>query len=159
MARPSVEPLRRRDLMNAAVRAIHQRGSLDVTVSEIAKAAGVSSALAHHYFGSKDQLIVATMRNLLSELRTAVVTELAGARTPRERLSAVINASFAPDQFAAETVTAWLTFYHYAQSSDDAERLLRVYFSRLNSNLAGPLRHLTDGRQRPGDCRRCCCPH
>ena len=150
MARPSVEPIRRRDLMNAAIRAIHRRGSLDVTMSEIASFAGVSPALAHHYFGGKDQLIVATMRHLLSELRGAVVPGLQQAETPRQRISAVIQASFAPEQFDTETVSAWLTFYHYAQSSNDAARLLRVYFSRLKSNLAGPLRQLAG----PGDAVR-----
>ncbi len=142
MARPSVEPIRRRDLVHAAIRAIHQRGSLDVTMSEIANFAGVSPALAHHYFGGKDQLIVASMRHLLTELRISVVFALRQAETPRERISAVINASLAPEQFDDETVSAWLTFYHYAQSSDDAARLLTVYFSRLKSNLAGPLRQL-----------------
>jgi TetR/AcrR family transcriptional repressor of bet genes len=129
--------------MNAAIQAIHERGSLDVTMSEISSHAGVSAALAHHYFGSKDQLIVATMRNLLAELRAAVVPALAAARTPRERLSAVIAASFAPEQFAKETVCAWLTFYHYAQSSDAAARLLKVYFARLHSNFADALGDLT----------------
>ncbi len=143
MARPSVEPARRRDLMNAAIKAIHKRGSLDVTMSEIAGFAGVSPALAHHYFGGKDQLIVATMRHLLSELRRATVDELRQAGSPRHRLSAIVSASFGPEQFDRETVSAWLTFYHYAQSSDAAARLLRVYFSRLNSNLAAELRKLT----------------
>lgn len=142
MARPSVEPIRRLDLMNAAITAIHQRGSLDVTMSEIAGVAGVSPALAHHYFGGKDQLIVASMRHLLSELRVAVVLALMGAETPRDRISAVISSSFAPEQFDEKTVSAWLTFYHYAQSSDDAARLLSVYFSRLKSNLANALRQL-----------------
>ncbi len=76
MPRPSVEPARKRDLVSAAIKAIHQRGSLDVTMSEIAGFAGVSPALAHHYFGGKDQLIVASMRHLLSELRAAVVPAL-----------------------------------------------------------------------------------
>ncbi len=143
MGRPSMEPIRRRDLMSAAIRAIHQRGSLDVTMSEIAGEAGVSPALAHHYFGSKDQLIVATMRSLLADLRAVVVPALVAAATPRQRISAVIAASFAPEQFDEQTVSAWLTFYHYAQSSDDAARLLSVYFARLHSNLADALRQLT----------------
>ena len=142
MARPSVEPIRRRDLMNAAIAAIHQRGSLDVTMSEIAGFAGVSPALAHHYFGGKDQLIVASMRHLLSELRASVIPALTAAATPRERISAVINTSFALEQFDEKTVSAWLTFYHYAQSSEDAARLLTVYFGRLKSNLADALQHL-----------------
>ena len=144
MARPSVEPIRRRDLMNAAIRAIHQRGSLDVTMSEIAKFAGVSPALAHHYFGGKDRLIVASMRHLLTELRATLIPGLQKAETPRQRISAVVDACFAPEQFDEETVSAWLTFYHYAQSSDDAARLLAVYFARLKSNLAEPLRKLAD---------------
>ncbi len=142
MPRPSVEPARKRDLVSAAIKAIHQRGSLDVTMSEIAGFAGVSPALAHHYFGGKDQLIVASMRHLLSELRAAVVPALSMAKTPRERISAVINTSFAPEQFDEKTVSAWLTFYHYAQSSDDAARLLTVYFGRLKSNLAHALRQM-----------------
>lgn len=142
MARPSVEPARRRDLMNAAIKAIHRRGSLDVTMSEIAGFAGVSPALAHHYFGGKDQLIVATMRHLLSELRRDTVTRLKAARSPRARISAVITTCFGPEQFEPRIVTTWLTFYHYAQSSDAAARLLKVYFRRLNSNLAAALREL-----------------
>ncbi len=142
MARPSVEPQRRSALMNAAIKAIHQRGSLEVTMSEIARHAGVSPALAHHYFGGKDQLIVATMRHLLSELRQATVEALRQAHTPRQKLTAVILSSFGPEQFESETVSTWLTFYHYAQSSDAAARLLRIYFSRLNSNLVACLREL-----------------
>ena len=40
-------------------------------------------------------------------------------------------------------ICAWLTFYHYAQSSPDAARLLSVYFARLHSNLAHALCQLT----------------
>lgn len=143
MARPSVEPARRRDLMNAAIKAIHQRGSLDVTMSEIAGYAGVSPALAHHYFGGKDQLIVATMRYLLAELHKDTLARLREAGLPRARISAIVAACFGPEQFERETVSTWLTFYHYAQSSEPAARLLRVYFNRLNSNLAAELRQLT----------------
>ena len=43
-----MEPLRRRALIDATVAAIGERGSLDVTMSDIAGRAGVSAALAHH---------------------------------------------------------------------------------------------------------------
>lgn len=48
---------RRRELIGAALSEISDRGSLDVTVAQIASRAGVSSALAHHYFGGKEDLI------------------------------------------------------------------------------------------------------
>jgi TetR/AcrR family transcriptional repressor of bet genes len=46
-----MEELRRKDLISAAIQTIGERGSLDVTVAQIARKAGVSAALAHHYFG------------------------------------------------------------------------------------------------------------
>ena len=68
MPKIGMEPLRRRALIDATISAIGERGSLDVTMSDIAGRAGVSSALAHHYFGAKDDLLEATMRRLLADL-------------------------------------------------------------------------------------------
>jgi len=68
MQKIGMEPVRRKALIDATISAIGERGSLDVTMSEIAGRAGVSSALAHHYFGAKDELLFATMRHILTEL-------------------------------------------------------------------------------------------
>ena len=133
---------RRRALIGAALTEIAERGSLDVTVARIASRAGVSSALAHHYFGGKDDLILATMRHLLAEFREVIVAALARAETPRARLDAVIRGSFAPEQFRPATIGAWLTFYTWALSSPRAARLLRVYRRRLDSNVVHALRGL-----------------
>ncbi len=62
MPRTGMMAIRKDALVNATISEIGRKGSLDVTVSQIAKAAGVSSALAHHYFGSKDHLLLAAMR-------------------------------------------------------------------------------------------------
>ena len=111
---------RRRALIRAALVEIADRGSLDVTMAQIAGRAGVSSALAHHYFGNKEDLILATMRHLLAEFRAEVAGRLRRAEGPRARLNAIIEGSFGPEQFHRATVSAWLTFYAKAQSS--AER-------------------------------------
>jgi TetR/AcrR family transcriptional regulator, transcriptional repressor of bet genes len=134
--------MRRRALIGAALREISDRGSLDVTVAKIAERAGVSPALAHHYFGGKDGLIHATMRHLLVEFREVVADGLRRAGTPRARIDAVLRGSFGPEQFHRATVSAWLTFYALAQSSEPAARLLRVYHRRLRSNLVHALRQL-----------------
>ncbi|MCF6369925.1 transcriptional regulator BetI [Rhizobium halophilum] len=142
MPRIGMEPLRRKALVEATLRTIGQQGSLDVTMSEIAREAGVSPALAHHYFGSKQQLLVATIRSLLARLRTDAVSALENVETPRERLSAIIRVSFQADQFAPETVAAWLAFYVEAQRSEEVRRLLVIYARRLRSNLLDSLERL-----------------
>ena len=89
MPRIGMEPLRRKALISAAIDAIHDRGMGQVTMGEIARRAGVSAALAHHYFGGKDQLLLATMRHLLAELgeeiqaRLAEATHAARSASPR----------------------------------------------------------------------------
>jgi TetR/AcrR family transcriptional repressor of bet genes len=143
MPKVGMEPLRKRELIDAAIRTIGQRGSLDVTVAEIAHEAGVSPALAHHYFGGKEQLILATMRHLLKELGRDLVTALQTATTPAARIAAIIAVNFSASQFAPETVGAWLTFYVHAQKSEDTRRLLRVYARRMHSNLSHALQQLT----------------
>ena len=48
MPKVGMEPIRRAALVEATIAAIGEAGSLEVTVSQIAKRAGMSSALAHH---------------------------------------------------------------------------------------------------------------
>lgn len=142
MPKVGMEPVRRKALVDATLRAVGDRGSLTVTMSEIARHAGVSPALAHHYFGSKEQLVIETIRSLLRTLREDAVAALKAAATPRERLSAIIRVNFQAHQFAPETVAAWLAFYSEAQRSEAVRRLLVVYARRLNSNLLQSLKLL-----------------
>lgn len=139
MPKIGMEQVRRRALIDAAISAIGNRGTLDVTMSEIAGRAGVSPALAHHYFGGKDDLLVATMRQLLTDLGTDMVAALGRAATPRERISTVVRVNFSVGQFSPETVHAWLAFYVEAQRSVQLRRLLRIYSRRLYSNLMSGL--------------------
>jgi TetR/AcrR family transcriptional repressor of bet genes len=143
MPKVGMEPIRRKALIEATIQEIGEVGSLNVTVGKIAKRAGVSSALAHHYFGGKDQILLAAMRSILGLYGRNVKSEMINAKTSIERLEAIIAASFHEDNFADEVIASWLTFYVLAQTSDDAKRLLRVYASRLQTNLVYDLRKLT----------------
>ena len=133
---------RRAALIGATIETIHAQGSLDVTMAGIAARAGVSPALAHHYFGGKDRLLVATMRHLLAGLGRAARAGWEAAPTPRARVSALVRASFTPGQFAPPTISAWLALYLRAQSDPEAARLLRVYVRRLRTHLVLGLRPL-----------------
>lgn len=144
MPKTGMEPIRRRALISAAIETIHDRGYCDVTVGQIARRAGVSSALAHHYFGSKEDLLIATMRHLLRELGGEIRRRLRRAKGARERISAVIAGNFAPDQFRPATISAWLAFYVQAQTVSEARRLHRVYARRLKSNLVHDLSRLME---------------
>lgn len=143
MPKLGAEPIRKAALINAAIREVGRAGSLDVTVAQIARSAGMSPALAHHYFGSKDQIFLAAMRHILSTYGAAVHKALPGSG-PRGRLNAIVTASFAPQNFQREVISAWINFYALALINEQAARLLRIYHRRLHSNLVVALRPLTD---------------
>lgn len=146
MAKLKAEPIRRAEIVKATIHEIGARGSLEVTVAQIARRAGVSSALAHHYFGSKEKIFIATMRHVMAMFGAEVRGALATATTPQGRVEAIIRASFAPGSFRREVVSAWLNFYVLAQTEPEARRLLEVYHRRLSSNLIFGLRPLAGAR-------------
>ena len=146
MPKLGMEPIRRAALVEAAIAEIGAAGSLDVTVSRIAKRAGMSAALAHHYFGGKDQILLAAMRHALTLYGRGVLAALRGQTDPRARLEAVIAAGFTEENFRPEVIAAWLNFYVMAQNDAEAQRLLRIYQRRLHSNLLHDLRPLLGAR-------------
>lgn len=146
MARIAAEPIRRAAIVKATIQEIGRAGSLEVTVAQIAARAGVSSALAHHYFGSKESIFVAAMRHVLTLFGAEVRGALAVACGPRGRVEAIVRASFAPGSFRREVVAAWLNFYVLAQTEPEARRLLNIYRRRLHANLMHGLRPLVGAR-------------
>ena len=144
MPKLGMEPIRKQALVNATIVEIGRVGSLDVTVSQIAKRAGMSSALAHHYFGSKEDMFLAAMRHVLTVYGAEVRGALAVAHGPEARLRAILTASFSATNFRRDVVGAWLNFWVLAQTVPAARRLLRVYRLRLRSNLRACLRPRAD---------------
>ncbi|MGE0613499.1 MAG: transcriptional regulator BetI [Hyphomicrobiales bacterium] len=143
MPKLGMGPIRRKQLVDAAIAVIHEEGFTHATVARIARKAGVSSGIVHHYFASKDDLLFATMRFLLSELRRDAAARLLAASGPTERIGAVIDASFGDAQLDERVFSAWLALYGNARQSERLKRILLLYHRRLRANLMFDLRKLT----------------
>ncbi|MEY3030549.1 MAG: hypothetical protein RL058_912 [Actinomycetota bacterium] len=61
MIRPSSDK-RRAEILDSVLRVIIDIGYTEMTVADVAKAAGVSTALVHYHFSSKAELIAAALR-------------------------------------------------------------------------------------------------
>ena len=149
MPKLGMGPVRRRQLVDATIASIHEFGLADATVTRIAKKAGVSPGIVHHYFTSKDELLFETMRLMLENLRRIAVEKLSNANTPLERINAIIDASFAPEQFSPQVTAAWLALYASARQSQSLTRILALYHNRLRSNLLFNLKQMNTQPQNP----------
>jgi transcriptional repressor BetI len=140
MPKLGMEEIRRRQLIDATIASIHEVGFAESSLSRISAKAGVSTGIVHHYFEDKADLLEATLRRLGTSLRLAVVSRLAAARTPAERLMAVIDGNIGPEVFTPEGVSAWLAFWAQVPNSARLARVQRIIIGRLHDNLVDALR-------------------
>ncbi|MEU4549655.1 MULTISPECIES: TetR/AcrR family transcriptional regulator [Nonomuraea] len=61
---------RREELMAAALELFSRRDAEDVSIDDVASAAGASRALVYHYFGGKQELYVAALRSAAEQLES-----------------------------------------------------------------------------------------
>jgi TetR/AcrR family transcriptional repressor of bet genes len=87
------------------------------------------------------------MRLLLSDLRRDAVARLGLARSPEERVCAVIDACFGEEQFDERVFSAWLALYGNARQAEPLQRILTIYHRRLHSSLMHDLRLLVSGTE------------
>lgn len=140
MPKLGMQDIRRRQLIEATIGTIERFGFAETTIARISHAAGLSSGIIGHYFGGKNALLEATMRSLLRELQSVTILRLRQARSPTERVAAIVAANFAPEQFTPRVCAAWLAFYAQVPWSPELARLHRVYVRRLRSNLGHAFR-------------------
>ena len=143
MPKLGMEQVRRKQLIGATIATIGELGFAEASVIRIARRAGVSPGIVHHYFTDKNALLKATMRDLLGQLGRSVITRLEQASTPLERIDAVIDGNFTRQQFHAKTVAAWLAFWAQSMHTPSLQRLRTINASRLRSNLRHELQILT----------------
>jgi AcrR family transcriptional regulator len=87
---------RRVQMLRAAAELICERGFSDTRISDVAKRAGVSSALVIYYFGTRDRLLVDALRFSEESFYEAAEQMLADVPSLRERLSLLIQWTCVP---------------------------------------------------------------
>jgi AcrR family transcriptional regulator len=88
---------RRSEILDAVVRVIIDIGFTEMTVADVAKAAGVSNALVHYHFTSKPELIEAALHVASLDDQQFRKSIVAGPGTATARLDAVLCRSLPGD--------------------------------------------------------------
>ena len=137
MLRKNIPEKRREQLISAAFETISEVGLAGVTLSQVAKEAGMSTGIVSHYFGDKNGLLQATMRRILRDLHQATLACRARAGADVEsQLFAIIDGNFDPSQVSEISMRAWLDFWAASLHSEDLRRLQRINDRRLYSAIS-----------------------
>src|SRR6195952_5904417 len=87
---------RRIQMLRAAAELVCERGFGETRIADVAKRAGVSSALVIYYFGTRDRLLVDALRHSEESFYEAAEKMLAEVTSLRERLSLLIKWTCVP---------------------------------------------------------------
>lgn len=85
----------RNRLLQAAIRLFSARGYHGASVDEIVAAARVNKRMVYHYFGSKEELFKAALREVYSRIETVEFDAVERGHNPREQLTRLLESYFA----------------------------------------------------------------
>lgn len=138
-----ISDIRRKELRQAAFAVLQKEGVAGATLEKVAARAGASKGIVLHYFRNKRELFEHAMREGNAVLRDAVIDRLKRARTPLERVDAVIEGNFEPHLFQPAMCHAWLSLCAEVPRDRELARIQTVIHARMRSNLMSGLRDLT----------------
>ena len=95
MGRPSLVEIRRAELLDAVVGCIATHGVSGTTVAAVAQLAGTQSSKVHHYLGSREEMIAASIDRALHNVEELVVDAL-HSTSDENRLDEQLEILFSP---------------------------------------------------------------
>lgn len=108
---------RRVQLIEATIKVIAKMGYARVTMSDVARMAGLSHGLVNFHFQSKENLLLETLLYLATEYTANWQAAVAGVGSdPADQLHALLMADFHPAICTPDRLSAWSAFWGEAAS-------------------------------------------
>lgn len=138
---------RRAELVAAGLACMARGGIQEFTVDRICVEAGVSRGLITHHFGSMNALLAAVYAHMYGDS-----TRLTRPVVPGEtRLSALLDAFFAPEVFNRESFNIWLTLWGQISINDHLRAEHRVQYAAFVRDVAGAIAEAAERNGRTVD--------
>jgi TetR/AcrR family transcriptional repressor of bet genes len=123
--------VRRKSIIQAAMRSIAKFGFAGTTIGNICAEAQVSRGLINHHFGTKEELLRQAYKDLCEEweFQTRDIL-LETNRDPEEKLRAMIRVNFGPTLFKQEHLGIWIGFWSVIGKSPTLRKLNRELYKQ-----------------------------
>jgi TetR/AcrR family transcriptional repressor of bet genes len=134
---------RRRQVVEATIDVLAQKGFADLTIADIARALGISTALILSHFKTKDQLLLEVQRLLAGEYHDNWQRALAASGpSAAEKLWTLVVAEFDEVVCTPRKIMAWKAFWAEGRGRDEyiAEfGALNIEFLRILTGICAEI--------------------
>ena len=150
------EAERRQDLITATLDCISELGLQGATVREVATRAGVTPGLIRHYFSSKDQMLQAAYREVMTGM-TSKVADAAdkGQSSAHARLHDFIVANLTPPVADGRALSLWAAFISHVRVDPDFAEIHRESYLAFRSVLEALVADVLTEAGQAADTKRC----
>src|SRR6185295_13555 len=145
MGRPSLAEPRRRQIIEGLRAAIVKHGLAGASIARIAGEAGVPAGLVHHYFVSKEDLLIATIDQVVADLRTPLMAELA-VLDPERALARALDFLFVEAPADNERRILFAEIWMAAVRRPQLRRRIAALYAEMVTELRTLLDRLPDRR-------------
>jgi TetR/AcrR family transcriptional regulator, transcriptional repressor of bet genes len=126
---------RRAQIVDAAIKTLDEIGYVQASLAQIAKRAGISTALISYHFADKDDLMNHVLVRLLEASNTYILDKVRQHKAPQEMLDAFIIASLAYQGTHPAHNAALLEIIFNARTPD------KIPYYKLSDDEEEPLLH------------------
>ncbi len=130
-------------ILEAACRVIVREGSHGLRMAGVAREAGVSKALVHYYFSTRQELLRDAFAFSVKRWHAAVTAELVGAATGREKVERILLAGAEPALPFREQRVLWNEVWSSLRSDDELRPLVE---SSYRASIGSLVELIEEGR-------------
>jgi AcrR family transcriptional regulator len=127
-------------ILEAACRVIAQSGAAGLRMSEVAREAGVSSALLHYYFATRRELLGRAFAFADTRVDAHVLSLVGDEGPARDRLETLLTAYLSPEAVVIEDWVVWSELWRSARFDESLRELLHDADGEWLAQVAGLLR-------------------
>jgi TetR/AcrR family transcriptional regulator, transcriptional repressor of bet genes len=131
MPKVGMEPIRRKQVINATLECISESGFEGLTLEFVAKKAGISKGVVSYYFKGKEDLILQSFRYFLEQYNQKVAEALGAEPSAMKMLDAMVDIVIFPESTPLESIGSENEFKDQELSETSITFTEEKYFSLL----------------------------
>jgi len=135
-----IASFRKRQITRAAYEIIAEKGYYNFTMMDIAKKAGVSSGLIHHYFKDKENMLVTLLREMQQNVRSSLERAIEREADPKVKLGIFIDQGFGLVENEKEYIYVTFDFLTQIKFNERMQRILSKLYRGYRETLSQILR-------------------
>lgn len=132
---------RKRQITRAAYETIAEKGYYNFTMMDIARKAGVSSGLIHHYFKDKENMLVSLLREMQQNIRITVERAIDQTVDPVEKLDIFMNQAFNLVEEQRDYIYVTYDFLTQIKYNERMKRIMTKLYRGYRETMAGILKY------------------